>query len=301
MDFKKISILAEEYNCSVIFNIELMDILFEKTYRVGIHNDKLLFFGDAIRRFYIFATLKLFAITKRRQGFINAAKTEVLPFMMNDSSVIELNLTNSTDMTEGQFVSLKIVVSNQINPVLKNIIPDLTLRVKDLNGDKFDEKMNTIKKIEIIAVKNNVEIPLKYESDGTKKIIGLLCAVIAAANMPDVFLAVDEFDAGVFEFLLGEFLSILQEQMKGRLIFTSHNLIILERLDANSIRFSTVDENKKFVPFVGVKSTHNLRNVYLRNLKLGNDNKNKTDFYNETDKYEISRAIGKAGEEIAYG
>ena len=35
---------------------------------------------------------------------------------------------------------------------------------------------------------------------------------------------IDELDSGIYEYLLGECLEVMQDKAKGQLIFTSHNL-----------------------------------------------------------------------------
>ncbi len=40
-------------------------------------------------------------------------------------------------------------------------------------------------------------------------------------NHPSICLIVDELDAGVFEYLLGELLKIIEQNGKGQLVFTS--------------------------------------------------------------------------------
>lgn len=52
-----------------------------------------------------------------------------------------------------------------------------------------------------------------------------------------MYLVIDELDSGVFEYLLGELLSVFSDGGKGQLIFTSHNLRALEMLNKQSIYF----------------------------------------------------------------
>ena len=46
---------------------------------------------------------------------------------------------------------------------------------------------------------------------------------------------VDELDSGIYEYLLGECLEVMQDKAKGQLIFTSHNLRPLEILENDSL------------------------------------------------------------------
>ena len=68
----------------------------------------------------------------------------------------------------------------------------------------------------------------RYESDGIRKIVSVLSLIIDAYNEQSCTIAIDELDAGVFEYLLGEVLQTFQESGKGQFIFTSHNLRPLE-------------------------------------------------------------------------
>ena len=61
-----------------------------------------------------------------------------------------------------------------------------------------------------------------------------------------ITLAVDELDAGIYEYLLGELLRIMQNSGKGQLIFTSHNLYPLETLESNSIVFTTTNPSARY-------------------------------------------------------
>lgn len=50
-------------------------------------------------------------------------------------------------------------------------------------------------------------------------------------NDPTTTVVIDELDCSIFEYLLGELLSIIEESGRGQLIFTSHNLRPLEKLN----------------------------------------------------------------------
>ena len=71
--------------------------------------------------------------------------------------------------------------------------------------------------------------------------------MVSAYNQPSVCLVVDELDAGIYEYLLGELLGELQKEMKGQLIFTSHNLRVLEKLDYKNIICSTINPKNRYI------------------------------------------------------
>ena len=141
---------------------------------------------------------------------------------------------------------------------------------------------------------------MKYESEGIKKITSILHLLIAAYNNPSITLAVDELDAGIYEYLLGELLRIMQNSGKGQLIFTSHNLYPLETLESNSIVFTTTNPSDRYTRIKSVRATNNLRSMYLREVILGSDDD--AALYEETNVSEIAHAmriVGKRMESIS--
>ena len=55
---------------------------------------------------------------------------------------------------------------------------------------------------------------------------------------------------------VGELLGELQKEMKGQLIFTSHNLRVLEKLDYKNIICSTINLKNCYINLTGVGATH---------------------------------------------
>ena len=76
---------------------------------------------------------------------------------------------------------------------------------------------------------------------------------------------------------------------KGQLIFTSHNLRILEMVRSDSIVFSTANPDRRYIKLK--KSRGNLRDEYLRSLLLGGSEEN---IYEKTDPFEIGKALRNA-------
>lgn len=69
----------------------------------------------------------------------------------------------------------------------------------------------------LTAYRDGKELPLRDESDGVRKIISVLSLIIAVFNEQSVTVAIDEFDAGIFEYLLGEILQSMEESEKDSL------------------------------------------------------------------------------------
>ena len=181
-------------------------------------------------------------------------------------------------------------VVNNMNIVLTQLVPGLTIGVKDLGTELFANG-NIGSKIQLTSNKNSKEIPLRYESEGIKKIISILQLLIVVYNKSSITVAVDELDSGVFEYLLGELLRIISEKGKGQLIFTSHNLRPLETLDRGFIAFTTTNPNNRYIRLVNVKTNNNLRDFYYRDIIFGEQSET---VYEPTNNYEISLAFREA-------
>ncbi|MBR4335497.1 MAG: ATP-binding protein, partial [Clostridia bacterium] len=151
---------------------------------------------------------------------------------------------------------------------------------------------------EIVSKRNDQTIPLKYESDGIRRMVSILSLLIAVYNEESFTVAIDEIDSGIFEYLLGEVLAVMSESIKGQFIFTSHNLRALEVLPAKYLCFTTNNPENRFTTLPH-RGNSNMRDTYFRKIVLGSD---KESVYNSTDRFEIERAFYKAGhsEESSY-
>ncbi len=178
-----------------------------------------------------------------------------------------------------------------ISRVISTIVPDLKIEIKDI-GKTVSEKGQDIHIFNLLSVRKDVRIPLVYESDGIRRIISFLSFMIAAYNNPSVTIAIDEMDSGIFEYMLGELLTIMKDSAKGQLIFTSHNLRPLEVLPYKNLLFTTVNPENRFAKLEGISGNNNLRDSYFRNIVLGNG---KDAFYDATDTFNIEQALFEAG------
>ena len=183
------------------------------------------------------------------------------------------------------------VISN-MNVVLSKLVPGLTIRMENLGEMIFANGQKGVK-IQLMSLKNQKAIPLKYESEGIKKIISILQLLIVVYNRSSITVAIDELDAGVFEYLLGELLRIISEKGKGQLLFTSHNLRPLETLDRGFIAFTTTNPSNRYIRMSRLKDNNNLRDFYFRDIVLGEQNE---EVYDPTNNAEIALAFREAGE-----
>lgn len=178
------------------------------------------------------------------------------------------------------------VIVTKISQLLDKILPGIKLTYQHHEKDR-------IHIVELMTNRDGVKLPLKYESVGVKKLVLVLGALISMYNSPSVFVAIDEIDAGIFEYLLGEIFTILKEEGLGQLLFTSHNLRPLEILNPYQVIFTSNNSKNRYLSLK--KKPHmNLRDLYLRSIELGGQ---KHEVYQTTDQYEISRAFRLAGEQ----
>ncbi len=179
-----------------------------------------------------------------------------------------------------------------LSAVLGEIVPGMTLFVKEIERGIASDGSN-VHKVELMARRGNVEIPIRSESDGIKKLIATLHFLITAYNQQSTTIAYDEFDAGIFEYLLGEILQVIQESGKGQFIFTSHNMRPLEVLKKEYVCFTTTDPDNRYMKMTGISETNNLRKVYYREIAMHEHYDN---LYSETKRYRIISAMRKAGD-----
>lgn len=156
---------------------------------------------------------------------------------------------------------------DRINVVMGTIIPNYKIDIEEKSTSKMGDKIVRVE-FALYSNRNGVKIPLSWESNGIKKIISILSGFMEAFNNEGHLMIIDEFDSGVFEYLLGEFLYTFQNFGKGQFIFTSHNLRPLEKLDYSSIFFTTTDRNMRFARITNIHNTNNLRDVYYKRIAL---------------------------------
>ena len=118
------------------------------------------------------------------------------------------------------------------------------------------------------------EIPFEIESSGTKNILGLLPPLFLAIQGQTVIL--DEFDTGIHDILIWELFEKLSEAIKGQLIVTTHNTLLLETDIENKYLYILIvdqDGNKEINSLdkyeLRVHKNHNRRSQYLKGLYYG--------------------------------
>lgn len=287
--------MAEKSNCSYIFGESSREI-FCQDYFNNFHH-----YSEVIKALFKFALKDLFVIQNTHSGVISANFLLPMAFRLeqNEGGIkgdFAIPLTEPVVLDEKRNDILKRIVE-QINSVLFTIIPGMKIDILNYGLQMMDSGEKGYK-VELVSIReNNPPIPIRMESEGIIKIISILNALIQAFGNPSICLAIDELDAGIFEYMLGELLDIFNKSAKGQLIFTSHNLRALEMLDKDSIMFSTVNPDRRYIHMKNIKASNNLRDVYLRGITLGGQEEM---IYDETDSLKIARAFRKAGRNIGH-
>lgn len=285
--------LAQATSRSFIFSGELLEAILKRV--SARHSVEYETYSALLQALVQFGNLELFVINTANSGLISM-NAQPLAFKYGDSDrgavgTIMLRLDQPHTVPLDAVKVVKTVIGS-MNIVLRQLVPGLTIDVKELGAQVLPDGESGMR-IQLVSCKNAREIPLCYESDGIKKIISVLHLLITMYNRSSITVAIDELDAGVFEYLLGELLRIISERGKGQLIFTSHNLRPLETLDKGFIAFTTTNPNNRYIRLTNVKGTNNLRDFYFRDIILGEQSE---EIYSPTNNAEIALAFREAVE-----
>ena len=179
----------------------------------------------------------------------------------------------------------------QINILLKAFVPSFDSELATIEsylGGNDNGQAQKMCRVQYVRIINGKKVAFSAESNGIKKLVNIASALILAYNDPNVILAIDELDSGVFEYLLGQILDVLGGGLKGQLVFTAHNITALSVLDKAQLYFTTTNPKNRYIRLRNMQSENNPENFYLRALKVGGQ---KEKLMDETHRGEISRAL----------
>ena len=289
-NMQNLAIVCAQKNISVFFN-DLVKANIEKLDE----NEEVKHFRHVILGISQFAYVDFSVIKVNQLGTIN--NNQIIPINVHKETeteimqaIMPLAIAGVTEIPEEDYVKVKSVI-DAINIAIKSVIPNLQIKLKEKTELERPDGTKAIQ-VEIYSVRDGKEFLLRYESEGIKRIISILNYLISVYNNEGVCLVVDELDSGIFEYLLGELLGMMHEGMKGQLIFTSHNLRVLEKLDAKNIICSTVNPENRYIRLKGIEKNHNKRDFYIRAITVGGQNE---ELYDEDDLLAMGYAFRKAG------
>ena len=263
-------------------------------------NCKVIEYKTVINALVHYGNFYLYVVDTRSAGLINM--NAALPFFFRfnnekflSTGSIAIKLEGSSIVPIEVCTIIQKAISN-MNTVLEQVLPGFNVRLENLGMALLPDNSEGCT-VELVSVRNGNTLPLRYESEGIKKIISILQLLIAMYNNAGVTVAIDELDAGIFEYLLGELLKVIVESGKGQLIFTSHNLRPLETIDKKYIFFTTTNPKNRYIQLENVQTNNNMRYFYYRDIVLGGQ---KEELYDLTNNYEIALSFKEAGESDAF-
>lgn len=212
----------------------------------------------------------------------------IMPIFTRTGTIPVFILGRTSKVREESLKNFNKVI-NGINKVLPALVAGLKIEVVHEEVFKGEESWYEIK---LYSRRNDCLIPLRDESAGLIRIISILSLIISAYNDRSVTVAIDELDAGVYEYLLGEILSGLETYGKGQFVFTSHNLRPLEVLKKENILFTTTNPENRYIRLKGVGRSNNLRNLYLREILEDSQDEQ---IYDAAKRQRMNAAFMKAG------
>lgn len=286
--------LAQDKRQTFVFSYKLQQLIEAESAR-SLHCELSKTVLRLMNRLRLWAHEELFLYTTAQAGLISL---DTLPLWMKETGDnARPTVTGNVLLPLNQAFSLPVELLDIIdrvlaciNLVLVQIVPGLTIGLARLQT-ALNAQGQKVADVELVSNKNQCPIPLRYESEGIKKIISVLHLLISVFNERTVTVAIDELDSGIFEYLLGELLRIISSRGRGQLIFTSHNLRALETMDKAFTAFTSTDTNNRYLRLKNIKTTNNLRDTYFRDLMLGD---NSELLYNMTNNAKIALAMRDA-------
>lgn len=278
--------IARENRTSFLFSQPFIDILAQS------EESELKKLVLSIRRY---AYENLFVFLNSHNGGISLDAFLPLAVIHSENGVktfgeFPINLQEPMVTSKEQYNFISNIVAN-LSLVMNAIVPGLFFETRNYGAEMQPDGSEGVR-FEIVSTRYKKTFALRYESEGIKKLFSVIGVLIAAYNNPGVCVAIDELDSGIFESLLGMIVCIIKETGRGQLIFTSHNLRPLEVLDKDSIIFSTVNPEHRYMKMTYIKKTNNLRDCYIRALNLGGQEEELAAEVKEAD---IRRAFRQAG------
>lgn len=274
--------VAQKMRQSNVFSQDIKDIIKENSDLENI-----------IKALEYYGHINLFIVSNKDIGMITLnllLPLKIKNFNSSGDYPIQIDRNENIIVNKLIYSSVENTIE-EINIVLKKIIPNLQLKIEKQREEMLPDGSSNII-ADFRSIRDGKPISLRYESEGIKRIVSILGVLIAVYNQSSVCVAIDELDSGIFEYLLGEILEVLSSEIKGQLIFTSHNLRILEKIDKKNIVFSTINPENRYIKFKYVKPNNNLRDMYLREILIQEQSEK---LYDETKQSDIKRAFYRAG------
>lgn len=165
---------------------------------------------------------------------------------------------------------------NKIENVLSTIFTSLYSDIKNVFYEKkyLNDKISYRLCLKKLIYGNLINIDFKIESTGTINILRIIPYILLAAQGEVVI--IDEFDTGIHDVLVEKLIINIKDYLKGQLIITTHNTILLEsELKKEDIYLFNVNYNaeKKLISLTEFGERNhknfNMRKRYISGLYNG--------------------------------
>ena len=270
--------LKEQNNAagSVIFNPYCISKLEEAYQKLKNESD-----ATVVRDLSDYIKNRLYVIDSLR--IVDLGLGQIVLGIDGEIITLEYDETSDVDNLHSFGCSIETIKEGieRLSTVFQVVVPGVKIHLGNEVSDRF-----------LYSEREGISIPLTQESYGVRKLFCLIQHLVNVYNLESYTLVVDEFDEGVFEFLLGQILGIIKKDGHGQLIFTSHNLRPLEVLGKENIYFTTANPSNRYIRMISIKPHNNLRDTYFRAIQLGGQ---KEELYNDTEDGEIEAAFILAG------
>lgn len=251
-------------------------------------------FYDLLEKYngkHSFLSMLVFEIEDKAKGYveqrINDRLYEVVVSLMTMSIRVKAGYHSEkgnigvshdilTDLDEGE---ISLEDEEELNRAERMVNEFFTLAYSDIKEayykrEKNDENIRYSLFFKKMIYGKIVDIDYNLESTGTQHILQMIPYLLMSVEGQTVI--IDELDAGIHDLLINNILQSLSESIRGQLIITTHNTMLLESdIDTENIYTFVVDKgaNKELVPITYFEDrTHpnlNYRNRYLKGMYGG--------------------------------
>lgn len=192
----------------------------------------------------------------------------------NGNQVSYIGISNKVlgNVQEGKINSSNLSDLKELEELLRDFFSSLYSDVKDVYYKIDDTNNPSIKSYKLFFKKLINEkirdIDFSIESTGTQKILEIFPALFE--SMKGSVAMIDEMDSGIHDLLVNEIFENMYDQIKGQLIITTHNTLLMESApneDVYIIKISS-DGTKSINCITDyeqrTQKNHNLRERYLK-------------------------------------
>lgn len=236
---------------------------------------------------YSFLSLLVFEVEEKNEYYVNNNISSKLFDIIKSILIMAVNVNKwSFRFIPDNYIKNSILINLKSGTISKDKVNEIkkyenvlniffTQAYADIKNVKYiiEEKGDKIK-YELYFDKmiggKLKSIPIKLESEGTKKIIEEFDTLIGAIMGETV--VIDEIDNGIHDLLMKNIILSIKDEITGQLIITTHNTLLLEILPKENIYILSTDyegnKNINSIKEYGIKiqKNHNVRDLYFKGL-----------------------------------